>query len=592
MNQFFTGTQYLSFLSQLCATPLGKSGGLQTLLWVAAGFSVMVNLLLLAPSIYMLQVYDRVLTSRSMETLGMITLITLITLVAVAVVEYARSGLMAVVSDVFDQSMQERVWSISLTQAVGPDQSKSNQMLASQSLRDLSTIRAFLASPAIYALFDAPWVLIYAGVIYLMHPALGILALGSALVLLLLAALSDRSLRASMLEAIDSSTQQQRFQDSVHYSNDLVIGMHMTPQVVQHAKKLGEPAKSAQMNTQLGASRYAALTKFTRQSVQIAMLGLAAYVYLMDQATPGIMIAATVLLSRALAPAEQAIGAWRQFIETKLAWGRVSRLLLLQSQPTDYTQLPRPSGSLRFDNVSFAPKPGALPLLRNINFELRPGQCVVVVGPSGSGKSTLARMMTGLWQPSIGRIMLDGVDLAAWDPLQLAQFVGYMPQQTDLLEGSVALNIARFSNGSDEDIIAAAKLAQAHGLIGQLPQAFDTQVGKTSAYTLSGGQRQRIALARAVYGQPSLVILDEPNSSLDSEGEQALHQCIRELKKLKMTVLIVSQKINVFAVADRVLVMNQGKIDAFDTPAQLKANAQNQRAANPQQPPSISGGAS
>jgi ATP-binding cassette, subfamily C, bacterial EexD len=564
----------MSFWSTLKSVQIPKGQGIRSLVITAAVFSVIVNLLLLTPSIYMLQVYDRVLTSRSLETLLMISLITVVTLVVVAVLEYARGGIMAVVADSFERHFQARVWEISLEKTINSDQAVAGMSAANQSLRDLSTIRSFLSSPGLYALFDAPWVLVYAGVIYLMHPYLGILALLSALLLLLLAALSDRSLRRSMLSGSEGMLKQQTFYDSVHRSADLVVGLRMMGSLAEHAAQLSEPGRQNQLQTLLGGAWFNALTKFVRQNVQIIMLGLAAYVSIVHDATPGVMIAATVLLGRALSPAEQAIGAWRQFVETRIAWDRIRKLLQTERQEEAPMQLPKPKGVLRFENMSFAPKFGATALLKGIHFETKPGEMIAVVGASGSGKSTLTRLMVGLWKPTVGKISLDGVDLSAWDSDQLAQYMGYMPQQADLIDGTVAQNIARFSNYEDSQVIEAAKLSYSHELICGLENAYDTSVGSAASYTLSGGQRQRVALARAVYGEPSIVILDEPNASLDTEGEQALLRCLQTLKRRGVTVIVVTQKVNLLPLADRIMVMNQGKIEKLASRAEIEAQRQ------------------
>jgi PrtD family type I secretion system ABC transporter len=575
-----------SFWSTLKSVQVPNGYGVGTLLISALVFSVIVNLLLLTPSIYMLQVYDRVLTSRSLETLLMISLITVTTLVVVAVLEYARSGIMAVIADSFERYFQASVWERSLERSTHPDQTVAGVNAANQSLRDLSTIRAFLSSPALYALFDAPWVLVYAGVIYLMHPILGMVALVSAFLLLLLAALSDRSLRRSMLAASDGMVKQQKFYDSVHRSADLVVGLRMMRGLAGHATHLSAPLRENQVQTQLGSAWFTALTKFVRQNVQIIMLGLAAYVSIVHDATPGVMIAATVLLGRALAPAEQAIGAWRQFVETRLSWDRIGKMLQVEHQEAAPMQLPKPKGILRFENMSFAPRFGATALLKGIHFETKPGELIAVVGASGSGKSTLARLMVGLWQPTVGKVTLDGVELSAWDREQLSQYMGYMPQQAELIDGTVAQNIARFSQYEDSQVLEAANLAHAHELICSLENAYDTTVGSAASYTLSGGQRQRVALARAVYGQPSMVVLDEPNASLDSEGEQALFQCLKALKQRGITVIVVTQKVNLLQVADRIMVMNQGKIEKFATRAELEAQRKAVAAPSPTLPTS------
>jgi PrtD family type I secretion system ABC transporter len=543
-------------------------------LWAAAGFSVVLNLLLLVPSLYMLQVYDRVLTSRSIETLLMLTVITTVCLAATSALDHVRSAITS-----FLGSMVENTLGSPAIEGMLEHSARGAAMDdgASRSLRDIATVKAFLASPALFALFDAPWVLIYSFVIFLFHPLLGLIALASAMILLGLAWVGERLTKRGIEKSIEASYRSTRFVESAQRSAEAIVAMRMTQGIADRWAALSAEAKGTQAQAAQVARIISGLTKFFRQFVQVAMLGAAAYVTVRQLATPGVMIAATVLLGRALAPAEMAIGAWRQFIEVRAAWDRLNTTFMRFGNRDANIELPEAQGRIDVEGLGYAPIPGAPPVLRNVSFRLEPGELLAVVGPSGSGKSTLARLLVGVTETVFGKVRMDGAELRSWNPAQLGKAIGYLPQDVELVAGTVAQNIARLGSRDDAATIAAATKANAHQMVLQLPMAYDTPVGEQSLHTLSGGQRQRIALARALYGNPKLVVLDEPNASLDQEGEAALHEALAGLKRAKVTTIVITQRRRALALADKFLVLKGGAVERYGTRQEIEGLVRDDR---------------
>jgi PrtD family type I secretion system ABC transporter len=525
---------------------------LRRIAWAVFGFGLVLNGLLLVPSLYMLQVYDRVLTSRSLETLAMLTLFAAFVLAVIAVLDTYRANLMAVFSQLI-ASLQAGTQA-----AVTPDGE-----LAQRGLRDIATVRSYLASPSPTALLDTPWAVIYCIVIFMFHPVLGLIALLSACALVALAWLGDSATRARSDAAVEQAFQNQRLNASTLRAAEVAVAMNMAPVIVRRWAEGAHKAGSHAIGVALAGGRISSATKFLRQFVQVVMLAAGAYVTIVHNLTPGVMIAATVLLGRALAPAEQAIGAWRSMVEAREAWRRLGRLFAVLGDTRKHTLLPEPEGRLQVEGITFVPKPGAAPILRNISFQIDAGELLCVVGPSGSGKSTLARVLAGVWHGTVGKVRLDGAELGHWDRAQLGQSLGYLPQDIELIAGTVADNIRRFSDADDAAVIDAANLANAHAMIVKLPRAYDTEVGHEQAYMLSGGQRQRVGLARALYGGPRLVVLDEPNANLDAEGDNALQAALAELKARRVTVIVITQRTRVLALADKVLVLKEGVVERF-----------------------------
>jgi PrtD family type I secretion system ABC transporter len=529
---------------------------LQRPLAAALSFSLAINLALLAPSLFMLQVYDRVLVTRSVETLVMLVLLAGVTLAAFAALDHARARLLMASGMAAERQMGPAILSRAI---VG--HARGDSALAKDGLRDLATLRGFLAGPAIVALFDAPWALIYLGLIAAFDVRLGLLGLLSALLLLTLAVLNDRRLRAGLAEVNDGARAAQRFADRCVANAEVVtaLGMGVTMAQRWSSQTIVVQQRSLAATTIAGVLQ--AGSRGFRQMVQVLMLALGAWIVIREGASPGVMIATTIILGRALSPLEQLIASWNALAEARLAHERLAGLLARPAQTAAFTALPRPQGRLQAENLGFVRAGSDHALLRQASFVAEPGEILAIVGGSGAGKTTLARLLVGVLKPSVGHVRIAGADIVQYEPDALGAALGYLPQDVELFPGSVAENIARFAEGEvSEAVIAAARAGGAHELILRLPRGYDTPVGEAGRF-LSGGQRQRVALARALYGEPALVVLDEPDASLDAEGEDALVTALAGLKARGAAVVVVTQRRRLLSIADKVLVMNDGHIE-------------------------------
>jgi len=528
---------------------------LKPVLRTVLGFSLVINLCLLAPSIFMLQVFDRVLSTGSFETLVMIGLIVASMLLLMGWLDGLRSRLVVAAG-------------VQLEQAQGPRLLRASMQAAAQAptrdpaagMRELSVVRGFLGSPGMLALCDAPWTPIYLAVIFLFHPVLGLLATGSAVFLLLLAMLNDRLSHSAIVRAGDAARESSTFVDQALRRAEAVTALGMVGAVATRWSRLGRGARLAQLDVARLAGGVGALSKMARQMIQVLMLGTGAWLVIGGHATAGVILAATIVLTRALAPVDQIIGAWKGLVDARRAWARLRERLGGTDAPAARTELPRPRGALSLEQVCYAPDGAEHALVDGASLTLGPGQVLALVGPSGSGKTTLARLMVGVLSPQRGHVRLDGADLRDWDGERLGAWIGYLPQDTGLFDATVGENIARLGSMDSDAVLAAARRAGAHEMILRLAQGYDTPVGD-GGRRLSGGQRQRVALARALYGDPALVVLDEPDAHLDAQGEQALLEVVRALAGDGVTVVVVTQRRALLAVADRVAVMKDGMID-------------------------------
>ena len=522
----------------------------RTELWFAALFSGAANLFILASPIFMLQVYDRVLPSSSEPTLIVLALITLLVLLAMAILDTIRGRLLLALSQRLDRELGERLAGALLNPATrgagGPP----------ATMRDLGTVTQFLSGPGPQALFDAPWLPLFMAVIFLMHWSLGMLALGGAILLLGIAWLNERSTRDAVAEAGAAQGQALRYLDAATRASEAVVSMDLTGRVIARWRSLADRATAAQAGAAVRGGLLAGASKYTRFALQTLMLALGAWLVIDQHVTPGIMIAATILLGRALAPVDLAVGSWRGFVETRLAFDRVLLALRSAGSTREPTVLPTPRGTMAVSDLELG-LAGAPPVLSGVSFTVEPGECLGIVGPSGSGKSTLLRALAGAVTPRAGTIRLDGAELAVWGPAQRARHCGYLPQGVHLLPGTIAENIARLVPGDDAGVVNAAQRAFCHELIAGLPRGYDTVVGE-GGELLPPGQRQRVALARALYGQPRVVILDEPNASLDGEGEQALTAALRAMRSAGITVILAAHKPSLMSLCDRLLVLGKG----------------------------------
>jgi ATP-binding cassette subfamily C exporter for protease/lipase len=523
---------------------------------LVGSLSFLANLLMLAPTLYMLQVFDRVLSSRSELTLLAVSLITLLLFVALAMSEWLRSRLLVRASLRFDRQLSTRVFNGIFRAHLG--QSTSTQ---SRPFADLNLIRLFLTGPGVFALFDAPWTPIYIAVIFFLHPWLGILALGFALVQAALAWFGQRQTVAPAEEVLKAAGETMSDLQSKLRNVEVLESMGM----IAHLQRRWNCQHAACMAHGFSAQglihRVAGWSKFIRYSQQSLALGAGALLVIDDQLSPGAMIAANVLISRALAPIDQLVGTWRGFVSCRTAFQRLERLLAEFPGQGHIPSRPAPAGTISLQGVSAGAAGRATPILKNISFAVPAGTVVAVLGPSGSGKSTLVKVMVGIWTASSGAVLLDGAPVGDWNRLELGPHLGYLPQDVELFGGSIAENIARLGEVDSRKVIQAASSAGMHETILRFPKGYDTLIGDGGCL-LSGGQRQRIGLARAIYGDPSLIVLDEPNANLDDAGEAALLRAIRELKAKGKTVFLVTHRQGALAVADRLLVLRDGELAA------------------------------
>lgn len=517
-------------------------------------YSLCINLLMLTSSIYMMQVFDRVLVSRSGETLVMLTLIAIIALSTMAALDIIRTRIMQKVGGWLDDQISPVVLDMSITVALGREGRKSPEKL-----RDLSEIKAFLSGPSAIPILDAPWMPVFIGFMFVLHPVLGWVSVSGAVVLLALAILNDWVTRYSSAAASAASAKSMGFADAAIQRADIVEAMGMRESVLARWNRLNQTALAAQNMSGGRAGFLTGVTKFTRQLLQIGILGIGAWLVIGGNLSPGGMIAASILMGRALAPVDQAVTTWRSARSAIDAWKRVRSLLEREVPETTTTELPEPDGKITVEGVSFVHKGMDRPALRNVSFEVAPGETLAIIGPSAAGKSTLARLLVGIDTPHTGHVRLDGMEISRWNGEERGKYVGYLPQEIGLIGETVTDAISRLQDNNDNLVIGAARLADVHETIMKLPKGYDMPIG-AGGNALSGGERQRIALARAVYGGPRFVLLDEPNSNLDAEGEKALQRAIDILKTCGTTVIVVAHRPSILRHIDRILVMQDGMV--------------------------------
>jgi PrtD family type I secretion system ABC transporter len=522
----------------------------------AAIFSLAINVLYLAGPLFMLQVYDRVISSGSEVTLVMLTIALLIAFLALAGLDAVRARVLTRASIRLDQTIAARVMTAII------DRSATLGGARSQLLRDFDTFRQFITGMGIHAVFDLPWAPIYIAVIFALHPALGAFALGSCVILVLMALLNEWLVRPPLTESGEAATRNYSFTEMSLRNTEVVRAMGMTEGLLRRWGRDRNRMLERQVAASDRASTMQSIIRFLRLAMQSLILGLGAYLVIERFATIGAMFAASILLGRALQPVEQIVGSWRNLVSARGAFLRVRALLAASPLADSGLTLPRPKGRISVEGLTFVVPLNPKPILRGVSFDIEPGEVLGIIGPSGAGKSTLARHIVGVLKPSAGAVRLDGADVAVWTKSSLGQHLGYLPQDIELFADTVAANISRFQEGEDKEAILAAQMAGVHEMILRLANGYDTQVGEGGAI-LSGGYRQRIGLARAVYGNPSMVVLDEPSSNLDSEGDAALADCILQLKKRGTTVVIISHRPSTLGVVDKILVLREGIAEMF-----------------------------
>lgn len=532
---------------------------------VAAIFSFFINLMLIGPILYMLQVFDRVLTSRSEPTLYMLTLVVAIALVAMVFVDVARARLMQIVGRRVDEMLGEPVLKNLIRHASSV--SRSGYV---HGLKDIATLRGFFTGNNVIALFDAPWLVFFIIIIFLFHPLMGLTALVGSLILLFLAWVNEKTNRKELERYQDSTRRGAQFMDQGIRNADVLNSMGMTGRFSERWERANAEALDRMQDTSARMSAILSASKFVRQSIQVTMMGLGVYLIIHDNLSPGIMIAGTILLGRAMAPVESLIANWNGLVAARAAYGRLANLF-----PEIFTDmvkqpLPPPEGAVRVERVYLAGNVPDAPIIRQADLDLPAGKSLAVLGPSGSGKSSLAKLLVGVWTPTSGHVRLDGADISQWEGTLLGQYIGYLPQDVELFPGTVSDNIGRFETSNPDGVIEAAKAAHAYELILHLPNGFDTRIGD-GGIQLSAGQAQRVGLARALYGRPRIVVLDEPNANLDAEGEQALLQTLNELRAQGVTLIMITHKPSLVASMDYLLVMREGRIDVMGPRDQVLA---------------------
>ena len=537
-------------------------------------FSMFINILMLVPPLYMLQLYDRVLGSRSQDTLIMLTLIVVVLFITMGLLEVVRSRVLVRVGNKLDSMLSQRIFdSLFELERKAPGRSSS------MPLNDLTQVRQFMTGNGLFAFFDAPWMPIYIIVLFIFHPAFGFFAIFAAIVLVGITIANEYSTKDKLAEANNLSRASTIYVDSNIRNAEVVNAMGMRNNISKIWADKYYGFLNAQNIASDSAGVWSNLSKSLRVMFQSLILGLGAYLAINMEVTPGMMIAASIIMGRALAPLDLIIGSWKGFSSARSSYERIEGLLNDFPKDKEYMQLPAPKGEITLENVVVIPPSGTVPSLKGISMKIEKGDVVGIIGPSAAGKSSLARVMLGLWPLSNGVARIDKADISQWDREDLGKYVGYLPQDIELFEGTVSQNIARFGEVEPEKVVEAASKAGVHEMILKLNEGYDTKIGPGGA-SLSGGQRQRIGLARALYNNPVFIVLDEPNSNLDDVGEAALVEAIKTLRASGTTVVIITHRTNVLQATNKLALINNGVLELYgNTNDVLNAIAQKQQAA-------------
>lgn len=528
-------------------------------------FSCAINLLFLAAPLYMLQVYDRVMASGNVNTLIALTIAVTLAYAAQSTLDAVRGRLLLRVGNLFNETLRERVFQAEMADAVnrrGPP--------VGVGARDLDQVRAFLGGPAMMAMMDAPWVPLFVVVIALLHPLLAVALVCGAVALLLLALVNEALIAGPTRDGNAEASEAQTFFDAVMRNAQVVRAMGMADALTARWNDRRDRATAALTRAGDRGGAMSALVKFLRLFLQSFVLGLGAWLAIAQEMSAGSMFAAVFLLARALAPVELAVGSWRSIVLARQAWRRLDETLRRHPQPEPAMAIPQPRGAVTVTQLGWLPDGAEQPVVRGVEFALEPGEALGVVGPSGAGKSSLLRLLVGIHRPTTGTVRIDGAELAAWNRAQLGGLIGYLPQEVELLAGSIRDNIARFQDAPPEAVVAAAEAAGCHAMIMALPKGYDTEVGD-GGMILSGGQRQRVGLSRALFGAPRLIVLDEPNANLDAAGEERLMDSLDALKAAGATLVIAAQRPRVLETVDRILVLRNGQPDLIGERAAVLA---------------------
>ena len=547
--------------NEIAQTLVGFKGAFKTV----GIFSAIINMLMLVPSLYMLQVYDRVLASGNQTTLLMLTLMMLVAYLCMSALELVRSFVLVRVGAQLDMKLNKRIYTAAFEHNL-----KKAGANAGQALQDLTNIRQFLTGNGVFAFFDAPWFPVYLIVIFMFSPTLGVFALCGTVILIGLAYANEAVSKKPLAEANAMAIASSNLATNNLRNAEVIEAMGMLPNLMMRWFKLHSRFLQLQAEASEKAGVISALTKFVRVSLQSLILGLGALLVLKGELTAGGMIVASILMGRATAPVEQLIAVWRQWGSTRSAYQRLNELLGANAPRKAGMSLQKPLGQISVEAVTAAPPGSQVAVLKNLSFAIAPGDVLGIIGPSGSGKSTLARLLVGVWPSAVGKVRLDGADVHHWNKDELGPSIGYLPQDVELFAGTVGENIARFGEVDSEKVILAAKRTGVHDMILHFPQGYDTLLGDGGA-GLSGGQKQRLGLARAMYDDPSLIVLDEPNSNLDDIGEQALVAAINDLRSRGKTIVLITHRTSALGTTNKLLMLRDGMAQLFGPRDQVLA---------------------
>ncbi|WP_320034563.1 type I secretion system permease/ATPase [Halarcobacter sp.] len=545
---------------------------------IAGVFSFFINLLMLVPPLYMLQLYDRVITSRSEETLIMLTSLVIVLFITLALLEIVRSKLLIKVGNKLDSLLSQRIFDTLFELA-----NKAPGKASSMPLSDLTQIRQFMSGNGLFAFFDAPWIPIYIGVLFIFHTYFGVFAIFAAIVLLCFTIVNEYSTKEKLSEANSLNREATMYVDANLRNAEVVNAMGMRNAIRKNWQEKYFGFLSAQDEASNKAGVWSNTSKITRMMFQSMILGLGGYLAIQLELSAGMMIAGSILLGRALAPLDLLINTWKGFSSTRTSYQRLNELLEDFPKEKEYMELPAPKGELFLEQVALMPPGSKIPSIAGITMKIDKGDVLGIIGPSAAGKSSLARAILGLWPLLQGKVRLDGADIHQWDKERLGKYIGYLPQDIELFEGTIAQNIARFNEVDSAKVVEAAMKAGVHELILKLPEGYDTKIG-AGGVSLSGGQRQRIGFARALYDNPVLVVLDEPNSNLDEQGEQSLLDAINSLKENETTVIIITHRPAILQVTNKIALMKNGTLETMGDTKEILAKVFGQKPKIEQKP--------
>lgn len=522
-------------------------------------FGFIASFLTLATSIYSLEVFDRVLSSGSIETLIALTIIIVIFSIILHFIQAIRLSITSHISKYLDKKLSSLFVGLSLT-SLKTDNSKSS---VPQNIKDLSAIRNFITSPTLITTIDAPWSLIYILVIFFIHPLPGFIVTAGALVLLFLAWLNDVLTKKQTEKVNQMNIHSIKELEIINRNTEVIEAMAMKDTIIDNWQEINQKLNNLQSELSFKSNVMTNFTKFFRAMIYVVLIAIGAVLTLTNKMSPGGIIAISILSGKALMPFDAAINLWNNLLNSKKAYDRLKKLTKDNDKEVDLISLPQPKGKLTIEGLAFNLPNSKKPIIKGVNITINPGEIVAIIGPTAAGKSTLSKLIAGIYKPTLGTVRLDNADILNWKPEEIGQYVGYLPQDVELFNGTIKQNIARMNKkAKDEDVVKAAQLAHTHNLILNLPKSYETDIGAWGA-NISAGQRQRIGLARAFFGNPKLVILDEPNSNLDQEGEVALAMTLKQAKKQKITTIVISHRQNILQAVEKILVIHGGEAKIF-----------------------------